>query len=130
MGKKNNIRRTIRMLQEIPLVISVVVFLVYFTNLFGNVLAEYIYPLFGFSFYIMLRLYMVAKGMYVQKWSRVLYITLMIISLIEFVDNIISVPLDVLFLQEIIEIMFVIGVISSFITFLYGKYKKFRKQCN
>lgn len=128
MGNVNNIRKTIRMLQEIPLVTSFFVLVVYCTDIYGHDLCKYIYPLFGFSSYIMFRLYLVARKMYVSKWALVLYIMLISISFVELFHNIFPMCVKSIIIQHLLNIIFVTGVISSFITFLYGKYKDASKQ--
>lgn len=130
MGKVNNVRRAVAMLQEIPIVVSLFVFVCYFTDFCHYNICKYTYPVFGSSMYIMLRLYFVARRLYVSKWSLVLYLTLACISLVELIDNIFGMPSNAAAFHQISQTVFIAGVFSSFITFLYGKYKDTFQQHN
>lgn len=120
---KSNFRYTIRVLQEIPIVLSLAVLANYFLDLFDIDISLYEYPVFGFSFYIMIRLYLAARRLYVSYWSLVLYIMLLLLMVFEFADNVCGISENVIYLQEIVEITFVVGVISSLVTFIYWKFK-------
>lgn len=80
--------------------------------------------------YIMLRLYFVARRMYVSKWSLVLYLTLSCMSLVELIDNIFGMPCNAITFHQVSQMVFITGILSSFITFLYGKYKDTFQQHN
>lgn len=130
MGKVNNVRRAVAMLQEIPIVVSLFVFVCYFTDFCNYNICKYTYPIFGSSMYIMLRLYFVARRLYVSKWSLVLYFTLSCVSLIELIDNIFGMPSNAIAFHQILQTVFISGIFSSFVTFLYGKYKNTSQQHN
>lgn len=124
---KKRIRYTIRILQEIPLVISFFVFLCYIFDFFKLIMSNYFCPIFGFSFYIIFRLYCIARKLYVSNWSKILYIMLMIISLFELFDNIFFTKENAILANQLFIIIFTTGVFSSFITYLYGKFKSIYK---
>lgn len=115
------------MLQEIPLVLSLAVFVCYILDLFKIQAVFYVCPIFGFSFYMLLRLYIVARKLYVSRWSRVLYVMLIVLTLFNFIDNMFFTPDDLVLANQITTIIFVSGTFSSFITFLYGKFQDISK---
>lgn len=111
------------MLQEIPIVVSIYIFVCYFMDFCSIDISKYVYPVFGSSLYIMLRLFFVARRLYVSKWALVLYLMLAIMSLAELVDNIFGLPQNAVAFHQTSMAVFIVGVISSFITFLYGKFQ-------
>lgn len=115
------------MLQEIPIVVSLYVFVCYFTDFCLADISKYIYPIFGSSLYIMLRLFFVARRLYVSKWALVLYITLAAMSFVELVDNIFGLSQNAIAFHQISQTVFIVGVLSSFITFLYGRFQNIPK---
>ena len=126
MQKNNNIkniRRAIRALQEIPLVMSVIVIINFASDTLRLSVGEYLCPLFGISAYIMLRLYMISRLLYVSRWAKMLYVILAFVCLMVFVDNIFAFKLLIVDFQQLVFSMFIIGCISSFITYIYDKYK-------
>lgn len=127
---KSNIRRTIRILQEIPLVLSLIVFIVMLADIAGYDISKYTYPLFGFSFYILVRLFSAACVMHVSLWSKSLYLQQIMISVIEFADNLCDLSDKVVHFQQVMNTVIIAGILSSFITFLYGKFKSLNKQYN
>ena len=129
-NQRSCIRKTIRILQEIPLVVSVVVFTVMIADIAGYNISKYTYPLFGFSFYILVRLFSAACAMHVSLWSKSLYLQQIIISVIEFADNLCNLSDKVIHFQQVMNTVIIAGILSSFITFLYGKFKSLNKQYN
>lgn len=129
-NQRSRVRKTIRILQEIPLVVSVVVFTVMITDIAGYNISKYTYPLFGFSFYILARLFSAACAMRVSLWSRSLYLQQIVISVTEFADNLCGLSDKVIHFQQVMNTVIIAGILSSFITFLYGKFKSLDKQYN
>ena len=116
-------RKTIRLLQEIPIILSIVVVIGFLCDIYEIDAAWYLCPLAGFSIYILLRLYMVSRKMYVSRWSRLLYLNLIMVSVVDFTDNIFHFSTKFVNLQEFVFSIFICGVISSLLTFIYDKYK-------
>lgn len=119
----SNVRYAIRVLQEIPLVLSLAVFVNYFSELIDIDISMYEYPIFGFSIYLLIRLFLSARKLYVSTWSLILYVTLIIVACVDFADSIFKLTDKVLYLQEIMDTLFTAGVFSSFLTFIYMKFK-------
>lgn len=122
-AKRSSFRAAICMLQEIPIVVSVYVFVCYFTDFCVADISKYVYPVFGSSLYIMLRLFFVARRMYVSKWALVLYLTLAAMSMVELIDNIFGLPQNAVAFHQTSQTVFIAGIISSLTTFLYGKFQ-------
>lgn len=122
-AKRSSFRAAIRMLQEIPIVVSIYVFVCYFTDFCAADISKYVYPVFGSSLYIMLRLFFVARRLYVSKWTLVLYLTLATMSLVELIDNIFGLPQNAVAFHQTSQTVFIAGIISSLTTFLYGKFQ-------
>jgi len=104
-------------------VVSLYVFVCYFTDFYVADISKYVYPVFGSSLYIMLRLFFVARRMYVSKWALVLYLTLAAMSLVELIDNIFGLPQNAVAFHQTSQTVFIAGIISSLTTFLYGKFQ-------
>ena len=118
------IRKAIRYLQEIPVVMSLVVILNFVCDTLRYDIGRYMHPIFGFSAYVLFRLYMMSRMLYVSKWSKVLYLTLILVCLVVFLDGIVDFSLVFVEFQELIFSMFIFGCFSSFLTFLYEKFKR------
>lgn len=119
----NNIRRTIRALQEIPVVLTLFVLLNYTLDFLGYRVFTTLCPLFGFSVYIVLRLYLVARRMHVSRWSRILYIGLAFVVTADFMDTVCGISYRLAEFQQFFFAVFLSCVLSSLITFIYGKWR-------
>lgn len=119
----NNIRRTIRALQEIPVVLTLFVLLNYTLDFLGYRVFTTLCPLFGFSLYIVLRLYSVARRMHVSRWSRILYIGLAFVVTADFADAVAGISYRLAEFQQFVFAVFLACVLSSFITYIYGKWR-------
>ena len=76
------------MLQEIPIVLSIVVVIGFLCDTYDVEACWYLCPIAGFSLYILIRLYMVSRIMYVSRWSRILYVNLIMVSAVDLLDSI------------------------------------------
>ena len=80
-------------------------------------------PLAGGSIYVLIRLYMVSRIIYVSRWARVLYLTLIFVCSIDFADNIFDFSYTFVGLQELIFCMMITGVIVSLLTYIHDKFR-------
>lgn len=119
-----NIRKAIRILQEIPLVLSVFVIVCFLFDTYNMEIDWHICPLFGFSVYILLRLYAASRRLYVSRWSRMLYLNLVMVASVDFLDSVFNSSTRFINLQEFIFAIFISVILSSFVTFLYEKFKR------
>lgn len=127
MLKSKNIgmlRKAIRTLQEIPLVLSLFVLLNYILDIFIIDIDRFICPVFGFSIYVLIRLYSISRKMFVPRWSRSLYIALIFIVSVELMDEIFGFSLRFIEFQQYVFLMFIVGCISSLVTYIYDKFRK------
>lgn len=121
--KVNNLRKTIRLLQSIPIVLSVVVVFGFLLDTCDICVMWYACPMFGFSAYTMSMLYIVSRRLYVSRWSRILYLNLISISTIDFLDTIFKFSEKFATLQEFVFSIFIAVVVSSLCTYIYDKFK-------
>jgi len=121
--KINNLRRTIRVLQELPIVISVFVIANFLFDTIDVDADWLLAPLAGGSIYVLVRLYMVSRIMYVSKWAKILYITLIAVCSVDVFDIFFDFSDKFICFQEITFCMMITGVIVSFCTFIYDKFK-------
>lgn len=121
--KVNNLRKTIRLLQSIPIVLSVVVVLGFLLDTCDIYVMWYACPLFGFSIYTLSMLYLISRRLYVSKWSRILYLNLISISTIDFLDTIFKFSEKFATFQEFVFSIFIAVVVSSLCTYIYDKFK-------
>ena len=122
-NKVGKIRRAIRILQTTPVVLSLFVVLCNITDILCVNLNWLLCPLFGFSVFVLLQLYRVSKLMYVSRWSRVLYVTLIMIVTTELFDEIFALSLKGVEMQQFIFCSLITGTIVSLLTFIYDKFK-------
>lgn len=126
--KVNNIRKTIRLLQSIPIVLSVVVVFGFLLDTLDIYIMWYACPMFGFSIYTLSMLYLISRRLYVSRWSRILYLNLIMVSIVDFLDTIFKFSDRFLSLQELVFCMFIAGVLSSLCTYVHGKWQNSRKK--
>ena len=111
------------MLQEIPIVLSIVVVIGFLSDTYDLEACWYLCPIAGFSLYILIRLYMVSRIMYVSRWSRILYVNLIMVSAVDLLDNIFLFSQKFVTFQEFVFSIFISVVIASLFTFIYDKFK-------
>lgn len=121
--KVNNLRKTIRLLQSIPIVLSVVVVFGFLLDTYDIGVMWYACPMFGFSIYTMSMLYVIGRRLYVSRWSRILYLNLVLISTVDFFDSIFKFSEKFATFQELVFSIFIAVVVSSLCTFIYDKFK-------
>lgn len=83
----------------------------------------YACPMFGFSIYTMSMLYVISRRLYVSRWSRVLYLNLIMVSTFDLLDTIFKFSDRILCLQEFVFSIFIAVVVSSLFTYIYDKFK-------
>lgn len=116
------------MLQELPIVISVFVIANF---VFDTVKIDsdwLLAPLAGGSIYVLIRLYMVSRVLYVSRWAKALYVTLIAVCSIDFADSIFNFSYTFVGFQELVFCMFITGVLSSLCTYVHGKWQNSRKK--
>lgn len=111
------------MLQEIPIVLSIVVVIGFLCDTYDVEACWYLCPIAGFSLYILIRLYMVSRIMYVSRWSRILYVNLIMVSAVDLLDSIFLFSKKFLTFQEFVFSIFIAVVVSSLCTYIYDKFK-------
>lgn len=121
--KPNNLRKTIRILQTIPIVLSVVVVVGFLFDTYDIDAAWYLSASFGFSVYVLSMLYIISRRLYVSLWSRILYINLIMVSVVDLLDTIFKFSDRFLSLQGFMFSIFISVVIASLFTFIYDKFK-------
>lgn len=70
-----------------------------------------------------MQLYRVSRLLYVSRWSRVLYVTLIMIVTTELIDEIFALSLKGVEMQQFIFCTLITGTIVSLLTFIYDKFK-------
>lgn len=110
-------------MQEIPVVLTLFVLLNYTLDFLGYRVFTTLCPLFGFSVYIILRLYLVARRMHVSRWSHILYIGLAFVVTADFMDTVCGISYRLAEFQQFVFAVFLSCVLSSLITFIYGKWR-------
>lgn len=121
--KPNNLRKTIRILQTIPIVLSVVVVVGFLFDTYDIDAAWYLSASFGFSVYVLSMLYIISRRLYVSLWSRILYIDLIMVSVVDLLDTIFKFSDRFLSLQGFVFSIFIAVVVSSLCTYIYDKFR-------
>lgn len=121
--KPNNLRKTIRILQTIPIVLSVVVVVGFLFDTYNIDVAWYLSASFGFSVYVLAMLYIISRRLYVSLWSRILYIDLIMVSVVDLLDTIFKFSDRFLSLQGFVFSIFIAVVVSSLCTYIYDKFR-------
>lgn len=118
-----SIRKTIRFLQICPVVITIATLIDIILDLLGIVVTSFICTFFGTSLFLTVGLYTISKSLYVSTWSKVLYITLIVALLFDFLDQLFVFSITAIIFNEIVLLILITGSISSFMTFIYDKFK-------
>lgn len=121
--KPNNLRKTIRLLQSIPIVLSVVVVIAFLLDTLDIYIMWYACPIFGFSIYTLSMLYVISRRLYVSRWSRILYLNLIMVSVVDLLDTIFKFSDRFLSMQGFVFSIFISVVIASLFTYIYDKWK-------
>lgn len=119
----NNLRKAIRVLQQIPIVLSLVVVIGFLCDTYDLEICWYLCPIAGFSIYILAMLYFISRRLYVSLWSRILYLNLIMVSLVDFLDSIFKFSKKFATLQEFVFSIFIAVVVSSLCTYIYDRFK-------
>lgn len=110
-------------MQTTPVVLSLFVLFCNVTDILCVNLSWFLCPLFGFSVFVLFQIYRAARLMYVSRWSRVLYVTLIFIVTTELIDEIFALSLKGVEMQQFLFCMLIVGVIVSLCTYIYDKLK-------
>lgn len=119
----NNLRKTIRVLQQIPIVLSLVVVIGFLCDTYDFELCWYLCPIAGFSIYVLVMLYIISRRLYVSIWSRILYLNLIMVSFVDFLDSIFKFSEKFATFQEFVFSIFIAVVVSSLCTYIYDKFR-------
>ena len=123
VSTRKSVRKTIRFLQIYPIVTSIALLVDIICDIFGIVITNFLGILFGTSLYITIGLYAISRSLYVATWSKSLYITLIVAVLFDFTDQLFHLPINAVIFNNILLLIFVIGILSSLCTFIYDKFK-------
>lgn len=117
------VRKTIGFLQLYPIVTSLFVIIDIVLDFLNVTITSFLCTFFGTSLYVTIGLYCISKSLYVSTWSRVLYITLIVAILFDFIDQLICFPIIGVEFNELILLIFTVGTTSSLFTYVYDKFK-------
>ena len=120
---KLKIRKAIGLLQIYPLVEGIFAVIAYLFDSYGIDIMYYLNPICGFSFLMGLLMFVVACYLCLSTWNKVMNLTLLTITLIDSLDIIFCFDLNFINLQMVINGILLTGIIVSFITFLYDKWR-------
>lgn len=118
-----SIRKTIRFLQICPIVITTATLIDIVLDLLGIVVTSFICTFFGTSLFITVGLYTISRSLYVSTWSKILYIALIVALLFDFLDQLFVFNITSIIFNELLLLILIVGILSSFITFIYDKFK-------
>ena len=122
-ANKLKIRKAIGLLQIYPLVEGVFAVIAYLFDSYGIDIMYYLNPVCGFSFFMSLLMFVVACCLCLSMWNKIMNLAFTIITLIDFLDIVFCFNLNFINLQMVINGILIVGIIVSFITFLYDKWK-------
>lgn len=121
--KINNLRKVIRLLQINPIILSLIVVIGFMCDQYELDFAWYLSSSFGFSLFVLIIFYAISRKLYVSLWSKILYLDLMMVSAVDLADNVFDFSMRFINLQEFIFSIFIVGCLSSLLTFIYDKWK-------
>lgn len=122
-ANKLKIRKAIGLLQIYPLVEGIFAVIAYLFDSYGIDIMYYLNPICGFSFLMGLLMFVVACYLCLSTWNKVMNLTLLMITLVDSLDIIFCFDLNFINLQMVINGILLTGIIVSFITFLYDKWR-------
>lgn len=125
--KISRLRKAIAILQVFPIIVSAISVVDTALDVSGIYLSELAAPFFGVSLFTLYCMYRVASMLFVNKWSLLLYIALIISSALYALADIFKAQQVAVTLQELAVAAVYIGTASSFATYLYGKFKQEHK---
>lgn len=118
-----DIRRAIGLLQVYPLIIALASIVDTAVSLAGGDISRITSPFFGVSFFAIFCPYCMAKAVCVSAWSKALYATLGFAFLFAIACEFVFTGVTQLAYAEVTMLILLTGIISSFATYLYGRYK-------
>ena len=121
--KINNLRKVIRLLQINPIILSLIVVIGFMCDQYELDFAWYLSSSFGFSPFVLIIFYAISRKLYVSLWSKILYLDLMMVSAVDLADNVFDFSMRFINLQEFVFSLFIVGCLSSLLTFIYDKWK-------
>lgn len=117
------VRAVIRFLQIYPLLTAAAFLLDVILDTFGINATGAVDFLFGVSAFPLACLWLLARRFRVSLWSRVLYVTLMVVMAVTFADWLFGFPMTIVMFDRVMFAILSTGVISSLITYIYTKYR-------
>lgn len=121
--KAADIRRAIGLLQVYPLVITLAAVADTAVDLSGSNITEFLSPFFGVSLFAILCPYCMARAVGVSPWSKALYATLGFSFLFTAACEFVFTGITDFAAAEVTMLILLTGIVSSFITYLYDKYR-------
>lgn len=121
--KIGSIRRTIRFLQIYPVITTLCIIVDIVLDTLNVFITPFICGFFGTSLFVTTGLYIISKALYVSTWSKSLYIALIAELLFDILDQFFHFNITAIIFNEIAMLIIGVGIIASFITFIYDKYK-------
>ena len=118
-----NIRRAIGFLQVFPIIVVLVCIIDTIFDICDVNIETILSSMFGTSLFVTSGLYLTGRRLGINKWSRVLYVTLLYAQLFVIADFIFDFNMTSVVFDEMLLLVLSTGIISSFITYIYGKYK-------
>lgn len=121
--KVSDYRKAIRILQIFPFIISILFLLIYLLIIIGYDFSIQLCPICGISFLSIFTMALIAKRMHVSSWSLFFYYLLLVIVIVDISSLFIKYN-DLLINTASINFMLLVsGGCSSFITYLYERFK-------
>lgn len=117
------VRKAIALLQVFPLITSIVFIADILADAAGLYITQWLEPLFGVSLFPVGIMYCAARNLKVQRWSRVLYFALLCVPVVAAADSVFGFNLSAELFNRTVFTILSAGCISSFLTFIYTKYK-------
>ena len=113
----------IRFLQVYPIITALAFLVDTILDAVGIVITDFMGAVFGVSLLPLICLWYHSRQLKVSLWSRMLYATLFGVTLVFISDRIFEWSLNAVVLDGIVFIILVAGIISSFLTYIYTKYR-------
>ncbi len=118
-----DVRRAIGLLQVYPLVVSIASIVVTAFDLSGKDIADIVAPFFGVSLFAILCPYCMARAVGVSSWSKALYATLGFSYVFSAACEFVFTGITDFAAAEVTMLILLTGIVSSFVTYLYDRYR-------
>lgn len=117
------VRNAVRFLQVYPLIVTIAFLCDVILDTLNVVVTDIMGVLFGVSMTNIVWMWILARRLKVSLWSRTLYATLFLILIIDLIDLAIPLSLTAVMFDRLMFTILAVGCISSFLTYIYTKYK-------